>query len=1259
MAAALFRGVRILTSWRTVLRRWGRRFAIVVLLVACVVGGAVWLAGREAALRWAADRAVAASAGRLVLEGVQGSLYGPLRVSRVVYEDDKVRVEARGVELDWTPWMLSRQRIALTRLAVASLDWNSKSAEPPTLPQTLRLPLALQLGQGSVGVLRYRNPDNTVQVSKLAFGLRGDAAGYHLDALTAETPWGWLRGALQLEAQAPFALRGRVALQGREQPPLAAQATLAGRLAEIDVAASATLGRIEASASAVATPFDKTPWKRAELTARHVDPAQWRKGLARGDFTLALALQMQADGSLRGKLEASNAMPGSLDRDRWPLRKLGAELSGEFADLRLHGIELDLGEAGRFSGSGSVRGSAVALDLATGDFDLKGVHGKLKPTRLSGSIRLGLQGAAQTLRADLQQQRYRIRINAVHRDGSVEVRTASVAAAGSELSFSGAVALSGARDFRAAGNLRRFDPAQFGDFPHALINAAFSATGRLAPEPQAALKLTVADSRFRGQPLSGTGQLQLSARRVWGSDIALALGASRFGARGAFGAPGDRLDWDIAVADMAVIGPDFAGRGTASGTLEGTPGNPSGTFSASARQLRWGADDRLASLRASGTLAQGLDGMLALNAELAGYRHGKLALDHASVTARGRRASHELSIAADGPDLDAHADLAGGWEEKSGWSGSLRTLENRGRYPLALLAPARLTLAPGRFSLNEAALGFAGANIQIHELSRQGGRLSSRGELRGLPLDQFAVLAFKPRTAETNLTLAGKWSVAVADRVDGSIELWREQGDVTMLTTPRTPLGLKQLLLRVTALDSHLNGRLEVAGTTLGNLAADGASTLTYRNGAWGIAGDAPLRGAVKADMPSLAWTGLLLGNGVSVGGSLAATFNAAGTLAAPRFNGEIDAQGLQLSFPAYGVQLSEGRLQAQLRDDTLLVKSLTLRGGDGSLSGKGFAGLKNGVPVLQIALNADKLQALGRPDRHLVVSGTSEIAVQERRVRVSGNLKADQASIELTKGDAPALSPDVVVLGRPTKAGKKGLPYALVLDMDFDLGERFRLKGRGLDARLAGAVKVRSRDGGMPTATGSIRVAEGSYAAYGQRLVIERGIVNFSGAIDDPALNIVALRKNQPVEAGVAIGGSALAPRITLVSNPTVPDSEKLSWLVLGHGLDTTSGAEFSLLQTAAGALLARGESATLETRIAHAAGLDEVALSGSGGLESTVLTLGKRLSSSAYLSFEQGLTGASNLVKINYTLTPRFSVRAQTGTDSAVDLFYTFSFD
>ena len=76
-----------------------------------------------------------------------------------------------------------------------------------------------------------------------------------------------------------------------------------------------------------------------------------------------------------------------------------------------------------------------------------------------------------------------------------------------------------------------------------------------------------------------------------------------------------------------------------------------------------------------------------------------------------------------------------------------------------------------------------------------------------------------------------------------------------------------------------------------------------------------------------------------------------------------------------------------------------------------------------------------------------------------------------------------------------------------------------------------------------------GTYYAFGQKLVIDRGRLIFDGPLDNPGLDIVALRKNLAVEAGVAVSGTVKVPIIQLTSNPPVPDNEKLSWLVLGHG--------------------------------------------------------------------------------------------------------------
>jgi translocation and assembly module TamB len=206
--------------------------------------------------------------------------------------------------------------------------------------------------------------------------------------------------------------------------------------------------------------------------------------------------------------------------------------------------------------------------------------------------------------------------------------------------------------------------------------------------------------------------------------------------------------------------------------------------------------------------------------------------------------------------------------------------------------------------------------------------------------------------------------------------------------------------------------------------------------------------------------------------------------------------------------------------------------------------------------------------------------------------------------------------------------------------------------------------------------VAKGTYEAYGQKLEIDRGVLSFAGPIDNPSLDILAVRKNLAVEPGIAISGSALSPRAKLVSEPTVPDTEKLAWLILGHGLEGSTGAEMDLLPIAAAAWLSSNGHGS-KKGIAQTFGLDEIgvsrgnasrsgasstsssAASGSTLAEQRVLTVGKRISSHLYLSYEAGLDAASRVVRLQYEFSRRWSVRAETGTRSALDLFYTLRFD
>ena len=282
-------------------------------------------------------------------------------------------------------------------------------------------------------------------------------------------------------------------------------------------------------------------------------------------------------------------------------------------------------------------------------------------------------------------------------------------------------------------------------------------------------------------------------------------------------------------------------------------------------------------------------------------------------------------------------------------------------------------------------------------------------------------------------------------------------------------------------------------------------------------------------------------------------------------------------------------------------------------------------------------------------------------------------------------MSGDVVVTRGKAKSGnsngepeqgRKGIKTRL--DITLDLGPQFVFVGSGLDTGLTGTVRLRSNDGAALQANGTIRAEDGIYEGYGQKLTIERGILSFQGAPGNPGLNILALRKGLDVEAGVEVSGTVAAPKVHLVSEPNVPDAEKLSWLVLGVGTSDIASNQASVLFSAAGAIFGDDSGRNIPRDIVQGLGLDEfsvgnAAVGGSSKLPGQtvagatavgtvsgdqVLSIGKRLRPGLVLSVERGLSDASGALKLSWQLTRRISIIARKGNEASVDAYYTFSF-
>jgi translocation and assembly module TamB len=328
-------------------------------------------------------------------------------------------------------------------------------------------------------------------------------------------------------------------------------------------------------------------------------------------------------------------------------------------------------------------------------------------------------------------------------------------------------------------------------------------------------------------------------------------------------------------------------------------------------------------------------------------------------------------------------------------------------------------------------------------------------------------------------------------------------------------------------------------------------------------------------------------------------------------------------------------------------------------------------APRTTLALTADKFRLLGRSDRRIVASGQARLALEANKLALDGKLAIDEGLIDVTRGDAPSLDADVRVRGgrhggraaapdAEDKAVPRGRPAAapreLHVDVQVDLGQQLRLRGRGLDTRLAGRVAITAPQGRLAI-NGQVRAVEGHYAAYGQSLEIERGVLAFSGEADNPRLDILAVRPNLDVKVGVLISGTAQLPYVRLASEPEMSDYDKLSWLVLGRASDGLARADTALLQRAALALLA-GEGAGMNAALLANLGLDELSVRQNeiGDVRETVVTLGKQLSRRWYVGYERSVNNTTGTWQLVYRAAQRFTLRAQSGAENSLDAIWTW---
>ncbi|WP_430009618.1 translocation/assembly module TamB domain-containing protein, partial [Methylophaga lonarensis] len=189
----------------------------------------------------------------------------------------------------------------------------------------------------------------------------------------------------------------------------------------------------------------------------------------------------------------------------------------------------------------------------------------------------------------------------------------------------------------------------------------------------------------------------------------------------------------------------------------------------------------------------------------------------------------------------------------------------------------------------------------------------------------------------------------------------------------------------------------------------------------------------------------------------------------------------------------------------------------------------------------------------------------------------------------------------------------------------------------------------------GEIVLTDGSYDAYGQQLRVNDGRIRFSGAaIDNPDLDIRAVRTGTGFTAGIHIHGPADNPQATLFSTPSMSQDNILSHILLGRPLMQANDSDAAFLASAATGLGIRN-GAMIGEQIASSFGLDSFSVSGDTP-ETTAVEIGKYLSPRLYVSYGIGVFEPVSTMQLRYTLSRLFTLRAESGLETGVDLLYTY---
>ncbi|UVM03269.1 translocation/assembly module TamB domain-containing protein [Pseudomonas laurylsulfatiphila] len=1181
----------------------------------------------------------------LTLDNFQGRLSGQWSADRVLWQQDTSRVELNQVIFAWSPLCLTRMTLCIEQLQAdqVSLTFPPGGEEPDSGPITLpelKLPLAIELGEIKVGSLLFNGSEELKGLQLAAHwtaaGLKIDSVSLQRDDLSLN-----LSGLLQPSGNWPLGAEGKLTLLSTPEPLVLALKVDGDLLKTLNLKADSS-GYLNGQLTGELQPLvDNLPAK-VRITADGFKPGadlpdtlqlNQLELTGAGDLKNGYALLGKAtlpaeQGpvalALQGRVDANGAQIAALDltaNDKQSLKLTGlvdwskglsAEAKIDWLDFPWHRLYPLIDEP------------EVVLHRFTGEVsytDGKYLgHFEAAADGPAGAFTLASPFAGDLTKIYLQQ---------------IQLQAGQGKAEGHlNLQFADGIAWDTALDLSA------INPAYWvAELPGTLAGPLRS-TGELKNEVLSLNADLDLKGKLRGQPAviqakaDGRGeQWNLNALQV-------RLGENSISGKGSLQ---QKLagQVDLKLPRLAQLWPELRGQLNGRVDVAGTLKAPQGKLDLQGSQLVF-QDNRLQSLNLDATLDSAQRAKIDLKGS--GIQAGDTSLGTLTASGQGDIKNQKLSLDLQGPKLKLALGLDGALD-KGNWRGRLASGDiQAGGQDWKLQGPAKLErLADGKINFGAHCWASGQASL-CGEDSRLMPEPKLRYHLKQFPIDSLAQwlpkdFAWQGRLnadLQLDLPASGPNGQVSVDAGGGTLRIKEKD---QWLDFPYQTLKLTSRLT-----PKRIDTELNFVGGKLGELMVQAQLNPLPKN--------KPLSGSFRLSGLDLSVARPFVPMVEKLAGRLNGSGTISGGLLAPQVNGSLQLSDGVVAGPELPMELQNLHVQALIAGE-----SVQLNGGWNS--GKAGQGSLNGniawgqALVVDLALKGSQLPVTVEPYAKLEVAPDLKISMKGDELAIAGKVLVPRGEITIRElpPSTVKVSDDTVIVGQQTEEGKP--PLAMKMDIEVLVGEdKLSFAGFGLTANVQGHVHI----GDNMDTRGELWLNDGRYRAYGQRLSVRRARLLFAGPIDQPYLDIEAIRKTDDIIAGIRLSGSAEQPTTQIFSEPAMSQEQALSYLVLGRPL-SSNGEDNNMLAQAALGLGLMGSSG-VTSGIAKNLGIQDFQLDTQGSGNTTSVVASGNISEKLSLRYGVGVFEPANTIALRYKLSKKVYLEAAGGVASSLDIFYKRDF-